>query len=168
MPERLRLQPLKIFGVWNSKKATRDKDLQNLKWVIFGLSNGETPLDGRPNTHPEGAQLRMIGIPVPGGSRGGIFNRLELSENQMIKKTHEMADATERTITANCGTAIPVFLEKVIDERERMEIRAVKLIKEFIESVRAVNTPGERRLARKFAIMYAAAMNQHHLSPRSK
>jgi putative DNA primase/helicase len=65
-------------GTLRSTKATQDRDLQNLRWSLPALSSGEIALDdpAKRAARPEGAQARMIPVPIPPGRRGGIFNRM--------------------------------------------------------------------------------------------
>jgi hypothetical protein len=74
-------------GGVRSTKATRDVNLKNRKWVLNAISSGELPLDD-PNfrsARAEGEQVRMIGLPVPPGSKGGIFNRAEDNVAKMAR-----------------------------------------------------------------------------------
>ena len=86
-------------GTMRSKKAMQDRDLQNLTWALLAISNGENPLDGPSarGPRPEGAQTRMICIPVPAGHEGGIFNRVSGSPREISKQCKELAREVEQT-----------------------------------------------------------------------
>jgi putative DNA primase/helicase len=73
-------------GAVRSNKATADPNLKNKTWSLFAISTGENPIDDRREVRPEGAQVRMISVPVPAGGRGGIYNRIKGSRQQIVKK----------------------------------------------------------------------------------
>jgi hypothetical protein len=52
-------------GAVRSNKATQDPNLKNKTWSLFAISTGENPLDARREVRAEGAQVRMISVPVP-------------------------------------------------------------------------------------------------------
>jgi hypothetical protein len=95
-------------GTLQSNKATQDRDLQNLRWSLPALSSGEIPLDdpAKRAARPEGAQARMIPVPVPPGRRGGIFNRMDGTLGQKVKLGRKLAREVEETIAANFGVLI--------------------------------------------------------------
>ena len=148
-------------GGLRSKKATRDPDLENLTWALFAISNGEAPLDDpktRRHERPEGAQVRMICVPVPPGGEGGIFNRVEGAPAEVASKCKRLARQVEETIASNYGVVTPAYLPELLAAQPAVEQRARKIIDAFIESVGADADPWERRFAEKFGTILAAAI----------
>jgi hypothetical protein len=147
-------------GKLRSKKAMQDSDLQNLRWALQVLSTGENPLDDptKQATRPEGAQVRMIPIPVPPGGKGGIFNRVEGPSSTMRRKCRKLASRVETTIESNFGVIMPEYLQKLVADRPTLGHRVRTLIDRFVDKVRANRDPWERRFAEKFGIVFAAAM----------
>ena len=156
-------------GTLRSRKAMRDPDLQNLRWSLPALSSGETPLDDpvKSATRPEGAQARMISVPVPPGGRGGIFNRLEGSASHRIKVGRELANLVEATISSNYGVLMPAYLRELVPLRGELRGRLRGIIDEFVDDMHANGEPWERRFAEKFGIVLAAAllMSEFGLTP---
>jgi hypothetical protein len=147
-------------GKLRSKKAMQDADLQNLRWALQVLSTGENPLDDptKQARRPEGAQVRMIPIPVPPGGKGGIFNRVEGSHSTMRRKCRELASRIETTIESNFGVIMPEYLQKLVLERPMLGSRVRKLMDTFVKKMHADQDPWERRFAEKFGIVFAAAI----------
>jgi putative DNA primase/helicase len=159
-------------GKLRSKKAMQDTNLQNLRWALQVLSTGESPLDDptKQAKRPEGAQVRMIPIPVPPGGEGGIFNRVGGSASAMRKKCQELASKVETTIELNYGVAMPEYLQKLVVERPKLGHRVLKLVKRFVNRVHADRDPWERRFAEKFGIVFAAAtlLSEFGVAPWTK
>jgi hypothetical protein len=159
-------------GTLRSRKATRDPDLQNLRWSVPVLSSGESPLDDPPKraARPEGAQARMIPVPVPPGARGGIFNRVDGSRSHRTKMGRQLADQVEKTISSNYGVLMPAYLHQLVPLRGALPGWVREIIDEFVEQVHANQDPWERRFAAKFGIVLAAAlfMSEFGLAPWTK
>ena len=120
-----------------SNKATADPNLKNKTWSLFAISTGENPLDDRREVRPEGAQVRMISVPVPAGGRGGIYNRIKGSRQHIEKKARQLAQMVEDTISANYGMAIPAFLAKLVPNRNQLAPRIRRIVDDFINDVHA-------------------------------
>jgi hypothetical protein len=152
-----------------SKKAMQDRDLQNLTWALFAISNGENPLDGPSarGPRPEGAQTRMICIPVPAGREGGIFNRASGTPREISKKCKQLARQVEQTLAENYGVAMPEYLRKLVPERPKLVALVRDIIDDFVKRMRADTDPWERRFAEKFGIVLAGAilMSQFGIGP---
>jgi Domain of unknown function (DUF927) len=147
-------------GAVLSTKATRDINLKNRKWTENGISSGEPPLDDpsiRTARH-EGEQVRMIGLPVPPGSKGGIFNRVKELGVEKMAKCKALATQIESTVSANYGVAFPVYLEKLVSTRDRLGSRLKPIIDDFVKRIGADGSPWERRFGEKFGLAYAAAV----------
>jgi putative DNA primase/helicase len=149
-------------GTYRSRAATVNPNLQNLQWAAIGISSGEYPLDGilGKATRPEGAQTRMIGIPVPAGAKGGIFNRVKGSRDERLAICKNLAKQVESAIASNYGVMIPHFYERLTSERSpKLERRIRKIIDRFVSRMKIANEdPWERRFAEKFGIVLAGAI----------
>jgi hypothetical protein len=159
-------------GTLRSTKATQDRDLQNLRWSLPALSSGEIPLDDpvKRAARPEGAQARMIPVPVPPGGRGGIFNRMNGTRSQKVKLGRKLARRVEETIAANFGVPMPEYLRHLVPVRNEMRPRVRQIIDAFVDKMHANSDPWERRLAEKFGIVLAGALLLSHfgLTPWTK
>jgi len=153
-------------GGVRSTKATRDINLKNRRWVLNAISSGELPLDDRSvrSARAEGEQVRMIGLPVPPGRKGGIYNRVEDSGPKMARCA-ALARQTELTIATNYGVAFPAFIEKLVSSRDGLATRIIGMIEEFVRDVGADGSPWERRFAEKFGLAYSAAVLLKPLPP---
>ena len=147
-------------GGLRSRKATRDTDLANLTWALNAVSTGEHPLDDpkRRPERPEGAQVRMISVPVPSGKKGGIFNRLKGSSAEIAAKSKRLARQVEETIAANYGVAMPDFFQQLVAKRSTLSRRMPLIVDEFVKRENADADPWERRFAGRFGIDLAAAI----------
>jgi hypothetical protein len=159
-PSQLPYQLTSGRGTLYSKKAVRDPDLRNLTWLLPVISTGERPLDDPKNrrVRTEGAQVRMAPIPVPPGAKGGIFNRLDGSWEETVRKAHLLAREVERTLDANYGVAMPAYLRILVARRSSLQRGVRRIIEKFVKWVGADSDPWERRLAEKFGIVLAAAI----------
>jgi hypothetical protein len=147
-------------GGVRSTKATRDVNLKNRIWTLNATSSGELPLDDPSvrNARAEGEQVRMIGLPVPSGRKGGIFNRVTERGADKMARCTALARQIESTISANYGVAFPAFVETLVSKRPALERRARQLIDNFVKDVGADGSPWERRFGEKFGLAYAAAV----------
>lgn len=159
-------------GTVRSIKAMQDQSLQNLSWALLALSTGENPLDGLSGSIPrsEGAQTRMIGIPVPAGHDGGIFNRSSGTPQEISTKCRELARQVEQTICENYGVAMPEYLRRLIPKKESLGPFVQRIIDKFVKRVGADTDPWERRFAEKFGLVLAGAilMSGYGIGPWTK
>jgi hypothetical protein len=159
-------------GTLRSTKATQDRDLQNLRWSLPALSSGEIALDdpAKRAARPEGAQARMIPVPIPPGRRGGIFNRMNGTRSQKVKLGRQLAREVEETIAANFGVLMPEYLRQLVPLRNETRPRVRQIIDEFVDKMHANSDPWERRFAKKFGIVLAAALllSEFGLTPWSE
>ncbi len=155
-------------GTVRSNKATQDAGLRNLSWSVLALSTGESPLDGHYSIQrKEGQQVRMIGIPVQPGSKGGIFNRIEGTPIEISQKCKHLVRKVETTIGENYGVAMPEYLRELVRHRPELRPRIKKIIDGFVKKVGADTEPWQRRFAEKFGIVLAGAilMSEYKVAP---
>lgn len=100
----------------------------------------------------------MLGVPVPPGGRGGIFNRVKGSPTQVLEKSKRLARQVEETIASNYGKAMPAYLRQLPAIRSTLRGRVRRIIDKFVKRVGADTNPWERRFAEKFGIVLAAAI----------
>jgi hypothetical protein len=145
-------------GTIRSKFATKQRELKNLTWLTGAITSGEIPLDGNYVKRSEGSQVRMIGVPVPPGAKGGIFNRVKQRGDKKLNKCRRLAAQVEKTINSNYGFAFPALIDRLVKDRAKIRERLRDLIENLIDKVIANDNPWERRFARKLAIAGAAAI----------
>ena len=147
-------------GGVRSNYVTRRADLKNRTWLTNAISSGETPLDANRDrqARTEGSQVRMIGLPVPPGANGGIFNRVKEQGKRRTKRCKKLAEHVEATTAANHGVAFPAFVHAIMPRRATLGGQLNEQIAEFISGVGADANPWERRFARKLAIAGVAAV----------
>ena len=152
-------------GRKRSSKATSDEALRNVQYLIVGLTSGEEALEGLGAQERKGGeQVRLIGIPVPAPEDGGVFD-LEPSAPART----ELALKTEAVIDANFGHPFREFVSAFIADRNGKNA-AETYAAAFVRRVQPADTPFGRRFARKFAVVYAAAMlsADYNLAPWTK
>jgi hypothetical protein len=125
-------------------------DLKRVNFQIVGMSSGEEPIEGS-SPRSEGERTRLIEIAVPDSGKGGIFDCLGPGE-----RSRRPAEMTERAIRENYGVAFEPFVTALVKDYAAASTRAGQLVEEFVRRVSA-ETPWERRFARKFGLVYAAA-----------
>ena len=113
---------------------------------------------------PDGEQVRLIGIPVPARDEGGIFD-LELSGERRAL----LARNAESAICENYGRPIRRFVRKLIAD-PKGQARACEYVERFMAKAVTAPSPFAERFARKFAVVYAAAMlaAQYRVAPWTK
>jgi uncharacterized protein (DUF927 family) len=145
-------------GKVRSKAAT---NVPTLNWLLPAITTGEDPLDdpNDPNLRREGARVRMVSLTVPPADRGGIFNRVKGTPEQIAPKSMKLMKLVEATITDNYGVAMPAYLAKLVPKRAELEPVIKKVVEAFVVQVVGANTTGwERRFAEKFGVVLAAAI----------
>ncbi len=121
--------------------------MPNLKWRVMGLTSGEESLDDY--ARASGEKLRLIEIPVPSSSRGGIFAAVA----DKARRT-QLAQQVEATIAAHHGLALRKFVQHLSLNRKIATARTKSHVDKFMIAV----SPGgawEERLAKKFAFVFA-------------
>lgn len=126
---------------------------------FLGLSTGEisaaeiaTTAGGRRNL---GEEARFIDLPVEGHGNG-TFDRLPDTSEDAKMAAADIADHLNRSTTQYYGTAAPAFIEYVVENIDQIESRIAKLMDKFLGKADVSDDGWERRIARKFALAYAA------------
>jgi hypothetical protein len=147
-------------GGVRSNYATRRAELKNRTWLSNAITSGETPLDvnSKRQARTEGSQVRMIGLPVPPGARGGVFNRVKGGGKKRAKRCQQLAEDTEATIAANHCVFFPALLDATVPIRATLRERINRRVAKLVEKVGADTNPWERRFAHKLATAGATAV----------
>jgi hypothetical protein len=147
-------------GNVRSDFATQHADLKNKVWLTNAITSGERPLDDAHNgdARAEGSKVRMLGLPVPAGGKGGIFNRTRKTGKDRRVRAKRLAEQTEHTIANNYGVAMPALIEASLRDVSDTGSLAKSLTDDLVRSVVQDGDPWERRFARKLAIAGAGAI----------
>lgn len=139
-------------GRQRSKKAVEDANLQNVRFLLVGLSNGEEPLDDPRTPRRGGEQVRLISVPVPAPEKGGVFDLERDGETR-----RELADEAGAVCGAHHGMAIKRFVWTFVHDPESAG-RGMDYVDKFLHWAVPHPHPFAERFARKFAVVFAAAM----------
>lgn len=155
-----------------AKRSKQAKGLPNLRWCVIGLTTGETPLNAVGLPRREGEMVRLIALPVPPGSQGGIFNRRDkfLKAIEAVGGCSAIARGVEKTITNNYGVIMTAFLEIVTADKVKLAAAARKDVDDFVRKVAGQGDPWDKRFAKRFGVVFAAAnlMAEHGIGPWKK
>lgn len=135
-----------------STVSGKGRELENLKWRLFGLTSSEATLDSLAGTdfRDGGEKVRHIDIPVPSTAEGGIFRVPKNSSGLAL------AQSAERAILQNHGVALKYYIEYLINNKNEIKEKVVGTIEEFYSTLCVSEDAWERRFARKFGIVLAA------------
>lgn len=132
----------------------------NLRWRSIGLSSSPKALDtiyeaaGRQRT--DGQKVRLIDIPVLASASLGIFDLVAGDELQAERKTDSILHDLETSLVANHGTMISAWIEHLASSKPEKQTQL--LIDKFVKNSVPTGTGVEKRLARKFGLVWAAGM----------
>ena len=138
-------------GMRRSKVVS--SELPNLSWAIVGLTSWEHPLK---ELRAQGEQVRLIDVPVPVRSKGGVFDLVRGAEGPGLRK--RLARLVQTTVDANYGHAFPTFLEHLIAGGQPLIDDLNEIVDNFMRDVRKEGNPLLDRFAEKFGIVLAAAL----------
>jgi hypothetical protein len=133
--------------------------LPAMRFGCFGISNG-------PKTFAEitqtlkftrhGDRVRLLDIKIPDSEAGGIFGSAMTASGSGVENSAALVTMIERTIGDHHGVLFDRWIQHLLDND--LVDRIEKLVAHFV----ALNTHGEdgleKRFAKKFAILYAAAV----------
>jgi putative DNA primase/helicase len=129
-------------------KKVQSEGLANQRWTVNCLGSTEERIDG--DDRRRGEQVRLIQLAVPHRRDGGIFDRAE-------NETTELADRVEKTIEKNYGLALRLFLAALVEDANA-QAATLKAFRAFLKLTEAELPGRDRRLASKFALVFAAGM----------
>jgi putative DNA primase/helicase len=156
-------------GKQRSKFAVAGGTLRNLNWLVPAITTGEQPLDlpgGKPRK--EGEEVRMVPIAVPATWQGGIFNHLSELSQKAADERKTLAEEVEQTIKNNYGKVMPMYLKRLVKDREELLAEIPSMVDQFIASVGANGGNNwEQRYAKKFGIVLVGArlLSRYGLAP---
>lgn len=129
--------------------------LPNLTWrnIVISTSNYTgSEMAGPTGAWNEQELVRFIDIPIDPASDGGIFDRLK-SGPDLDQRASRMIDKIDAALASNHGVLWPRYIEHLMTLDLCVVIAGH--MEEYLRD--AVPTPGiEERIARKFALCYAA------------
>lgn len=131
-----------------------------LRWRCTGLSSSPTSIDdiyaSNGKERSDGQKVRLIDIPVESGGSSGIFDLLEGSAPQNEVAVDEMIADLESALRRNHGVVIEPWVVYLAKSHPKNEVGS--LIEEFVKSVVPTGSSVEKRLARKFGLVFAAGV----------
>ena len=130
-------------------------ELPNLTWAAVGLTSWENPLNEFQRA--EGEQIRLIDLPIPPRSEGGIFDLNDSTDGDAFIRRKRAAKEIEAIIADNYGLAIVAFIEHLVEAGPRAIQKAKEVIKTFVADAREDGDSLLDRLAEKFGLVLAAA-----------
>lgn len=141
------------------KRLRADATLrQAARWRLILLSTGEIGLadhvasDGKGGRVAAGQELRLIDVSADMGAALGIWNQLDKGETGAAR-----SEAIKAAAKAHFGHAGPLFLEKLIANREALLKEAEKFRKVFRQEARQAGDSGQiDRAIERFALIAAA------------
>lgn len=125
--------------------------LRNHTWTVLCLGSTEESVENQPGgpQRRRGAQVRLIELAIPPRKNGGIFDR------ETPKSSAKLADRAEKVLTHNYGLALRRFLRALVRDTEAKD-RCLRAFNRFIKTTDKVAPGRDRRLASKFALVFAA------------
>ncbi len=108
----------------------------------------------------DGQKVRLIDIAVGTDGSSGIFDLLEGSARQNEVAVDEMLTELEGAIRENHGVAIAHWVKHLAETNPKRKVASY--IEEFVKAVVPTGTSVEKRLARKFGMVYAAGIIASH------
>ncbi|OBQ84078.1 DUF927 domain-containing protein [Mesorhizobium sp. WSM3873] len=137
-------------------QAVQDR-LPNVKFDGWGLSTGplsiekEFALGGYVRT--DGDRARMIDIPVPGKTLGGIWSTAGYAANkERAKASEDLTNAAK----IDYGTALIKWVDYLVSNQDKLEALVARHIDKFVDHMCSDNGGVERRIAQKFGLIFAA------------
>lgn len=140
--------------------------LPDLYWTCCALTCGKESVEKLSlksgHVRSQSDKVRMMDIPIPSVSDGGIWDDLKVDDNPS-----ELTQSIRDAVLLQHGTALPIWLglcfksPKLVDNTKR-------LINRYIEKLEFEPAAGmEHRIAKKFGLIYAAGILgcKHHILP---
>lgn len=127
-----------------------------LHWTCWAISTSPRGIDsafeaaGRPRS--ESDRVRLIDIPVRKATGGGIWDRCSSADVPMAERSERLGKACQ----ANYGYPLREWLEYVVDHQDDMGDEIQRHIQRFVAKLCPHAGGVERRIARKFGLIYAA------------
>jgi hypothetical protein len=132
----------------------------NLRWRSIGLSSSAKTIDRIyeevARERSDGQKVRLIDIPVLTSGSLGIFDRVTGDEMETERATDGILHDLEASLIVNHGTMISVWIKHLA--ASKLKMRTQLLIKTFVRNVVPTGTGVEKRLARKFGLVWAAGV----------
>jgi hypothetical protein len=139
-----------------ARKAEK-ADLPALSWSNFGLTTSPPNLEKMARTigwtRTDGERVRLISIPVPSVSKGGIFDRLKGSDAERVEEGKKLTQDIERGIAQNFGLIFPLWIQHLLAADQSKQL--IELVEKFVKRMAGHGDGWDARYARKFGVLYA-------------
>ena len=139
-----------------AEKAAK-ADLPILSWSNFGLTTSPPKLEEMAQalgwTRTDGERVRLISIPVPSVSKGGIFDRLKGNAAERVDVGKVLTERLERGIAQNFGLIFPLWIELLLAADQSKQL--IELVDSFVKRTAGHGDGWDTRYARKFGVLYA-------------
>ncbi|MGN6305725.1 MAG: DUF927 domain-containing protein [Mesorhizobium sp.] len=138
--------------------------LPSLNWWMWALSSSPRSLQQEFQEFEKmasgGDQVRWVDIPVPSAEKGGVWDRVKTGTEptDLAKKSEKL----KRSAGRHFGTALRAWLRHLVDEKAVVTDRIIASINLFIQATCPGAADAERRIARKFGVVYAAGIEAIH------
>jgi hypothetical protein len=139
-----------------ARKAEK-ADLPALSWSTFGLTTSPPNLEMMARAigwiRTDGERVRLISIPLPPVSKGGIFDRLKGSDAERVEEGKVLTQRLERGIAQNFGLIFPLWIEYLLAADQSKQL--IELVEKFVTRMAGHGDGWDARYARKLGILYA-------------
>jgi hypothetical protein len=139
-----------------AKKAEKT-DLPALSWSNFGLTTSPPNLEEMARAigwkRTDGERVRLISIPVPPISKGGIFDRLKGSDAERVEEGKKLTKVLERGIAHNFGLIFPFWIQYLLAADRSMQL--IELDEKFVMRMAGHGDGWDARYARKYGVLQA-------------
>lgn len=144
----------------NVSENARKSGLPDLMYNTWGLAsaldNADTPFEKNGWNPSAGALIRLVPIPLPAPSAGGIFDRLSWAGAEVSTTSEKLARELDYALQSDFGTLFPKWIKKLLARNRAAEI--IRLRDKFVTDHVIDPEPWDTRIARKFGAVYAAGV----------
>jgi hypothetical protein len=130
--------------------------LPPLSWTLWGISTGEVSMKQQLGTRKMiGLSARIIDIPVPAVSEGGVW---WTAKKPALSDPARRSAVLKRRSRKYYGHAMDLWVRYLVAKFDDIERRVERATGAYLEKTAAGATGIELRMAKKFALVYAAGV----------
>lgn len=149
---------IQLIGAGQSKvRSKKVTDMPTLTWSLCALSTGTRSFNDMTSGGRQantGQPLRGVDLIVPDMKSGGIFGTSVRAEGEEENGIDELKELMERGLRDQYGVLLPEWITYLL--KHDVSDRILELVNHFEEAIASMRSPFEKRLARKFGLIYAA------------